>query len=142
MHVCSAEEMEKIAADFARALVPNESGATVVALSGDLGAGKTTFVRGALRALGITEAVTSPTFVIAKTYAPPRGPFGRVVHIDAYRLSGAHELAPVGWNALLPNTHTLIFLEWPEQVPGALPQDTKTVQLTYIDDAARELRIA
>lgn len=141
MLVRSATEMEEEAARFARGLTPNAQQATVVALQGDLGAGKTTFVRGMLRFFGITESVTSPTFVIAKTYSPNVGPFTRIVHIDAYRLHDANELHTIGWDDVLLNPHTLVLLEWPEQVAGALPQESTTVRLSYIDETTREFRV-
>lgn len=141
MLVHGVDALDTEAARFARGLIPRAHGATVVALHGDLGAGKTTFARAVLRAFGVEEGVTSPTFVIAKTYTLKKGSFSRAVHIDAYRLSGAQELGPVGLSEILSDAHTLVLLEWPEQVPGALPKDTITIRLTYIDETTRDLDI-
>jgi len=68
VEVQNGEEMQKIAGEWVQTLRPKENGATVLALSGELGAGKTTFTQGIARGLGVTEQVTSPTFVIQKTY--------------------------------------------------------------------------
>lgn len=85
----------------------------VVLVSGELGAGKTTFVRGALRALGVTEAVTSPTFVIGHLYERAVG--GPLAHLDLYRLEGAGDEDP---GLLDPyfGTEIISFVEWPEMV--------------------------
>ena len=103
----SPEETERAGAELAATLAPG----AVVLVSGDLGAGKTTFVRGALRALGVTEAVTSPTFVVGLLYDGARGP---VAHLDLYRLSGLDDEDP---GLLDPyfGGDTVTFVEWPEQ---------------------------
>src|SRR3712207_5176482 len=103
----SAEETERAGAELAAALEPG----AVVLVSGELGAGKTTFVRGALRALGVTEPVTSPTFVVGVLHDGARGP---VAHLDLYRLSGLDDEDP---GLLDPyfGADTISFVEWPEQ---------------------------
>lgn len=120
-----AEELRELASSFVRALGPRTS-ATVLALSGELGAGKTTFVQAAAAALGVKEAVTSPTFVIEKIYALPtqKGQtFLRFIHIDAYRLKGSHELEVLDWKELIAEPKNLILLEWPERVADIMPAD-------------------
>jgi len=128
----SGEELQSAAADFVRTLAPMPS-ATVVTLSGDLGAGKTTFAQGIAKALGVAEAVTSPTFVIEKVYPIRDAPhsngagelqsgFKRLIHIDAYRLSGAQQLEVLKWDELLKDAGNLIVLEWPEKVAEAIPE--------------------
>lgn len=95
--------------------------ATVLGLEGNLGAGKTTFTKACAAKLGVTEAVTSPTFVIMKQYETTHQTFTRLVHIDAYRLEEEAELTVLGWDTLLQTPQTLILLEWPSQVAGVLP---------------------
>ena len=141
----SAEEMHKTAAEFALRLAPKENRATVVTLAGVLGAGKTTFARGVARAYGIEEDVTSPTFVIEKIYpvkerrvaSNEAGAFERLIHIDAYRLSGARELEALGWKELAQEPGNLIILEWPEQVLDAIPKDAVRVTIQFTDDDNR-----
>ena len=94
----------------------------MVALSGDLGAGKTTFAQGVAQALGVQETVTSPTFVIEKIYKLENAKWQRLIHIDAYRLKGAHELEVLGWKELVADTGNLILIEWPERVAEAIPE--------------------
>ena len=99
----SAEETERAGARLAQGLRPGD----VVLVSGDLGAGKTTFVRGALRALGVTAEITSPTFVIGHLY-------GSFAHLDLYRLQGLGDEDP---GLLDPyfGPDRITFVEWPEQ---------------------------
>ena len=134
--ITGVESMQHYAAEFVGALVRKER-AVVVALRGDLGAGKTTFVQGAARALGIAEPITSPTFVIQKAYQLSGQTFARLVHIDAYRLGGAHELEALAWKETLVDPNSLIFLEWPERVQGAVPADAALLHLRFIDESTR-----
>jgi tRNA threonylcarbamoyladenosine biosynthesis protein TsaE len=123
---------------FVRSLSPRADGATVVALSGDLGAGKTAFVKGVARALGVTEHVTSPTFVIMKIY-PVQGEFKRLVHIDAYRLKGEHHLKVLGWEELVRDPKNLIFVEWPEEAGAAIPKTAVRIAFRYTGDDERTI---
>lgn len=133
----SALEVEEAAARFVRILVPHISGATVVALSGDLGAGKTTFTQAFARLLGVEEAITSPTFVIEKVYALKGQRWQRLVHIDAYRLKSPHELQALGWRELVADPSNLIVIEWPERIEESLPEGVICIRF----DIAGERRI-
>lgn len=129
----------EIAQDMAKSLVPKENSATILALSGDLGAGKTAFVKALARAFGIEEDVTSPTFVIEKVYVPPKGPFTRFIHIDAYRLNGARDLDVLGWKELMQEPSNLILIEWPEKVREAIPLSAVSISLAYVDEFTRAI---
>lgn len=140
--------LEALAAEASRMvyeLSPERDRATLVTLSGELGAGKTAFTRAIAAALGVEEPVTSPTFVIEKIYRLPsehKGrlvPFARLVHIDAYRLESGKELAPLGFDDALRDPSTLMLLEWPEKVAGALPEPTRRIRLVADADGARTL---
>ena len=118
----SAEETEAIAARLAASLRTGD----VVLVSGELGAGKTTFVRGASRALGVEVRVTSPTFTIGHRYA------GRVdvSHLDLYRFRG---LSAAEWGDLEPYFQdAIVFVEWPEAGAGALPTSRARVRLDHV----------
>lgn len=104
----SAGETERLAAGLARALAPGD----VVTLSGELGAGKTTFVRGAARALGVVEPVTSPTFTIAQRYHAA-GRIGYVAHVDLYRISSLEHEDPDLLGDYI-GADTITFVEWPD----------------------------
>ena len=103
---------------------------SVVALHGDLGAGKTTLVRALAIGLGVRDldAVTSPTYALVHEYPTDTG---HVVHADLYRVRRAEELEQLGWHdAIRAARATLV--EWPEQVPGALPREAWHVELAHV----------
>lgn len=107
----------------------------VVAVSGELGAGKTTFVRGAARALGVTGAVASPTFTIGHRHDAPTP----VAHLDLYRLDG---LDPEEWGDLEPYFDgSIAFVEWPEHGAEWLPAPRAAVTLTHVDESHRRISI-
>jgi len=90
--------------------------ALVVGLSGHLGAGKTAYVKAVARILGITEEITSPTFVIMKMYNISYSSWKKLVHIDAYRLEKREELVALQWERVVADPQNLILMEWPENV--------------------------
>jgi tRNA threonylcarbamoyladenosine biosynthesis protein TsaE len=127
----SPEETEALAAQLASRLQVGD----VVAVSGELGAGKTTFVRGAARELGVTEPVSSPTFTIGHRYGAPVP----VAHLDLYRIAG---LDPEEWGDLEPYFDgTIAFVEWPEHGGGWLPPARALVTLGHVDESHRTVRI-
>jgi tRNA threonylcarbamoyladenosine biosynthesis protein TsaE len=129
VRVRSADELRDIATAFLSALTPRADGATIITLSGELGAGKTTFTQALARELGIIENVSSPTFVIEKIYLLTGQRWRRLIHIDAYRLRFAKELVVLGWDELLKDPEDLIVLEWPEKVPELIPAYARRVQI-------------
>lgn len=134
------EEFEEEARSFARGLRPRAKEAVFVTLSGELGAGKTAFVKAVAKELGVSEVVNSPTFVIEKIYLLPAGSrFKRLVHVDAYRLERGAELSPLGLSAALQDAGNLVMLEWPERVQEALPEPSVRLSLTCEPDGSRLL---
>jgi tRNA threonylcarbamoyladenosine biosynthesis protein TsaE len=128
----SPEETEALAARLAATLRVGD----VVAVSGELGAGKTTFVRGAVRALGVAGPVSSPTFTIGHRYEAPVP----VAHLDLYRLAG---LDPEEWGDLEPYFDgTIAFVEWPEHGAAWLPRPRAVVTLSHVDESHRRIRIS
>jgi tRNA threonylcarbamoyladenosine biosynthesis protein TsaE len=123
----SPAETEAIAAQLAGDLAAGD----VVTVSGELGSGKTTFVRGACRALGVTSHVTSPTFTVGHRY--PGNP--DVSHLDLFRFRG---VSAAEWGDLEPYFEDAIcFVEWPEAAAGALPPVLVEVRLSHVDPAHR-----
>ena len=128
----SAAETEEVGARLARELRAGD----LVAVGGELGAGKTTFVRGAARALGVTGPVSSPTFTIGHRYDAPTP----VAHLDLYRLAG---IDAAEWGDLEPYFDgTIAFVEWPEHGGAWLPSPRVTVTLSHVDAARRRVAIA
>lgn len=140
----SPEETQACAHDLVRTLAqrPGIRGtSTIVALQGNLGAGKTVFVKGTARALGVTEEVTSPTFVIEKIYKLREGaPWKQLIHIDAYRLEGEEELRTIGWADIATDPNNLIVVEWPEQVGLGMPERAVWLEFETVDETTRTIR--
>lgn len=125
-------------AAVARALDALGEARAFIALEGDLGAGKTTFARGFLAALGVTGPVRSPTYTLVETY--PAG--GRLVHhLDWYRLAGDDDLDSLGFRDLV-GPGQWVLAEWPERAPAAAAEADVTVALAATADGARSLRLS
>ncbi len=137
----SLEELGACALRVVQCVPAYNDHATVLGLSGDLGAGKTAFTKLLAEHLGVTEHVTSPTFVIQKNYATTDTRFTTLVHIDAYRLASGQELAPLRWQETCATPNTLIIIEWPEQVRDALPDDTITLSFAVTGDTERTITL-
>ncbi len=142
-----AADMDAIAKDFLHLLetLPQQSQATIIGLSGDLGSGKTTFVQAVARALGIAEPVTSPTFVLEKKYSIPptaKSIFTHLVHIDAYRLASPTELVTLGFSDITADSAALIFIEWPERLGDLFPPNTPTLFFNHADETTRTITTA
>ena len=101
--------------------------ATVFAFYGDLGAGKTTLTKEVAKQLGVKERVISPNFVIMKIYKTKDAVFKNLIHIDAYRLKNSEELLKLGWEEMVNDKNNFIIVEWPENVPECLPQDSHKI---------------
>ncbi len=132
IHTTCEQETESAGAVFAAELQPG----AVVAMYGDLGMGKTAFVRGMARGLGITGRVNSPTFTIVNEYLGKTPLF----HFDMYRLGSAEELFEIGWEDYQERCGVCA-VEWSENVEGAFPEHTILVQFSRTGDTSREIRI-
>lgn len=135
--IASIAEMKGFAREFLSTLTPRQGCATVVGLSGDLGSGKTAFVKCLADALGVTEEVLSPTFVIAKFYDLKSQQWERLVHVDAYRLEDSSEIAVVGWERLCADPGVLLLVEWPEQLKERFPKDANRLHFLFVDETTR-----
>src|SRR6266700_262332 len=121
---------------LATALSPMLRPGDVLALGGDLGAGKTTFVQGLAVGLGIAERVTSPSFILMKEYLEGRYP---LIHMDVYRLERMQEVVDLGYDEFLDPSH-IVVVEWGDMVEPLLPKVHLSIQLRYGDtDATREI---
>jgi tRNA threonylcarbamoyladenosine biosynthesis protein TsaE len=128
----SPEETEALAATLAARLAPGD----VVTISGELGSGKTTFVRGACAALGVRERVTSPTYTVGHRY---HGELGTVSHLDLYRFEG---VSAAEWGDLEPYfDDSIAFVEWPEAGAGVLPPPRFAVSLRHAGGRRRKVSI-
>lgn len=144
MRIHTLFEFRQAAAEFALGLKPLPNRATVVGLYGDLGAGKTTFVQAAARALGISETLTSPTFLIFRSYQLPVtcSNYSSLVHVDAYRLKNSEELRGLGFADLLADPANLIFVEWADRVADAMPPNHHKLFFEFVDENTRMIKLA
>lgn len=130
----SVKQTMQIAADFAAQLSPGD----VVALDGELGAGKTQFARGIVRGLGgDTSAVSSPTFVLLNIYDTPRG---KVYHLDAYRITSSEDLEAIGFEELL-DQGGYVLVEWWQKVRDLIPRKHWTIRLNTTSARVRRIEI-
>tara|TARA_B100000508_G_scaffold141049_1_gene145606 strand:- start:1334 stop:1798 length:465 start_codon:yes stop_codon:yes gene_type:complete len=139
--VTKPEEFNKIFPEiFDRAFV--SSGAVVVTLTGDLGAGKTTFTQQLAAYLNISETVVSPTFGIMKSYEISENEdFDQLIHIDAYRIEDISETEPLRFTELFKQPRTLICVEWPEQIQPILPEEVISVSITITENEERTVTV-
>lgn len=141
----NVEETAEIARDFSAKLKLKEKEATVVGLYGELGSGKTTFMKYLADYFGVRDTIQSPTFVIEKIYdltssslkvsqslnGPSPSPcegggkrnktFEKLIHIDAYRIEKGEEMINLGWQEIISDPKNLICVEWPERIAGIMP---------------------
>lgn len=127
--------------DVARDVAQRLSGGDLVTLTGELGAGKTTFVQGLLHALGAEGPFTSPTFTIVRTYELPESASARardiatLFHIDAYRIT-EDAILDIGWREMIANSQAVTLVEWPERIADVIPPHAKKITLRILDDVA------
>ncbi|MCX6720837.1 MAG: tRNA (adenosine(37)-N6)-threonylcarbamoyltransferase complex ATPase subunit type 1 TsaE [Candidatus Staskawiczbacteria bacterium] len=138
----SAKQTQKLGENLAEeilATVP-QKGAVVLALFGNLGGGKTTFLQGFAKGLGIKDKILSPTFVIQKRFEVPGFRFKDFYHIDCYRLKDEKDAAELGLKDILKDARNIIAIEWPERIKKVLPKNIIKIDFKFIDDKTRKIK--
>jgi tRNA threonylcarbamoyl adenosine modification protein YjeE len=138
MILTSVEETQKFAKDFLGQLKDK----SVIALEGSLGAGKTTFVQGLAKSLGIKRRVLSPTFVFLRSYKLENQPFQVFHHFDLYRCQTLEEVKSTGLEEILLDKNCLVAIEWPEIAKEILPENTVWLKFKKIDENTRKIEIS
>ena len=130
------KQTKKLAQSFAKLLVGGE----VILLNGDLGAGKTTFTKFVLQALGVKDNITSPTFTLMREYKTKRF---NIYHFDMYRLSDANEATALGFEEYLysEDKSSIVFVEWAENIKDILKGNFIKINIKLIDDNKRKFEI-
>lgn len=126
------DDIERAATDFA-ALTAN---ARVIAFYGQMGAGKTTFIKALCEAKGVTDTITSPTFALVNEYTDGKG--SPIYHFDFYRIKRIDEVYDLGYEDYFYSGN-LCLLEWPELIEQILPEDAVKVTIAVMDDGSRTL---
>lgn len=138
--VRSVEELRAFAERVSKEISPaRNGGAAVIALIGELGAGKTTFTQAFANAFGITETVTSPTFVVMKRYPIRNERFNTLVHVDLYRIDDVSELVPLRFAEEMANPKNLVVVEWPERAPGMIPVGAVPISIAVGSNETRTI---
>ncbi len=131
----STEETKKLAEQLVLKIKPK----SIIALYGDLGSGKTTFVKYLVGALGSKSRVQSPTFVLIKTYKTEYNGIQRVNHIDLYRITNTKEMENLDIEELIKEPHSIILIEWPEIAENILPASTIKIHFEYVRENTRKI---
>jgi len=130
---------------FAEKLARNMHGGEVICLYGDLGYGKTTFIQGFARGLGLEGRIISPTFIIMRSYQANSkfqdSRFKNFYHIDLYRINTEQEIIDLGLFELLNNSENIIVIEWPEKMGKLLPKNRIDIIFEYLDEDKRKIVI-
>lgn len=130
-------ETKQLAADFAK----NLRGGEVIFLTGDLGSGKTTFVRGVAESFGFRDPVRSPSFTIVNRYHISHGDIKQILHIDFYRIDDPSEIVPLALEEEFGRTDTVSFIEWPEKANGLVPEPVYEI-LFFTDGEAHHINLS
>jgi len=136
----SAQETKRLGRLFGeeiRRTTFKRKGALVLALVGTLGSGKTTFTQGLAKGLGARGRIASPTFILARIHRMSGPHFFRFVHMDAYRLSSARDLPPLGFRELLSDSKTILLVEWADRIRPALPKGTVFIRASHLSSEHR-----
>ena len=140
----SSLQTKKIGEELARKILkegPKKKKAQVLALSGELGGGKTTFLQGFAKGVGVKKKILSPTFVIMKSFKLEGPSFNTFYHLDCYRIKKAKELFVLGFEEILSNPKNIIAIEWAERVQKLLPKNSKLITFKFYNKKEREIII-
>ena len=125
-------------AEFATKISEMETPGTVIALYGNLGAGKTVFSRAFAKAIGVTEAVSSPTYTIVQEYKLD-GALSYLYHLDLYRINNSRDALAFAVDEFLSDSNSYALLEWPERIEDILPPDTVKIMIEHQEDGTRKI---
>ena len=139
----SESETEKLGKNLAREILKSslKKEAVIIGLKGELGGGKTTFLKGFARSLGIKEKITSPTFVIMKRFSIPSSKFQNFYHFDCYRVRKAEEILNLEFKEIISNPKNIVCLEWAGKVKTILPKEIIWIDFNFKDKNKREIII-
>lgn len=129
---------EKLATDFLRGLVKNR----FIALYGDLGSGKTTFVQGLAKGLGIKKRILSPTFILMREYQVGiKDKVDRLYHVDLYRIENEKDIEGLGLSEIWSEQNNILIIEWPEKIEKILPKERINIYFEYLTENERKIKI-
>ena len=132
----NTQQMQKMGKDLAERIIKEDNKeALIIGLEGELGSGKTTFIQGLAKGLGIEELITSPTFVIMKKYDFSKG---KLYHIDCYRID-LKDLIELDFKEIINNPKNIVVIEWAEKIKDILPNNVIWMKFEYLDKNKRKV---
>jgi len=139
-------ETKEIGRKFARKILREKKtkGAKIISLEGELGGGKTTFLKGFAQTLEIKEMIKSPSFVIMKKYKLPtikKSSYKYFYHIDCFRIKKPKEILSIGWKKEISDSRNIIVVEWGDKIKDLLPKDYKKIRFLYLCENKRKIKI-
>lgn len=136
----SRSQTKKLGESLAKKILKTKPSkkAIVLGLVGDLGGGKTSFLQGFARGLGIKEKILSPTFVLMKRFSIKRKTF---IHIDCYRFKGCKDLLELGFKNFISGSDNIIAVEWADKVKGIMPKNSIWMKFEFINNTTRKIEI-
>lgn len=139
----SALETKKAATEMAKQILgckPKKK-AFLIGLVGDLGGGKTTFVQGLAKGLGIKDKILSPTFVIMRKFKVSNSKFQAFYHVDCYRTEKSKEILSLGFGKIIQNPENIVAVEWADKVKNILPKTTTWINFDFVNNKKRKITI-
>ena len=131
-------QTEKIGEDFAKEIIKEKKEGIFIALKGDLGAGKTTFLKGFAKGLKIEETITSPTFIIFKSFKIPNRE-GLLFHFDCYRIEKEKEILNLGFEEIIKDKKNIVVVEWPEKIKKVIPKKHILIDFKLVSEDKRKI---
>jgi len=143
----NSSQTKKLGENLAKKIIKlsQKKGALIIALSGDLGAGKTTFVQGLAKGLEIKEKITSPTFVLMKKFQIRKNlrldsqKFASFFHIDCYRIQRPEEILNIGFKEIISNSQNIVVIEWSEKIEEILPKNNIKIKFDFMGQNTRKI---
>ena len=137
----NAKETMGLGEESAQKVLETRSGerAAVLGLIGNLGGGKTTFLHGFAKGLGIKEKVNSPTFIIMRRYKMQDTRYKNFYHLDCYRLNKPREILDLGWKEIIENPKNIVAVEWAGKMKKIMPQETIWLNFEFVNDKTRKI---
>jgi len=132
----SSVQTKKLGQKFAKEILAKKSKkkSFIIGLKGELGGGKTTFIQGFAKGLGIKEKILSPTFVIIKK-------FNNFYHIDCYRIQESKELLDLGFQEIISNPENIVAIEWADKIKEIMPKNILWIKFKFVDEKTRKITI-
>lgn len=139
----SSSQTKKIAENLARCILqkPLTKKALILTLDGELGSGKTTFLQGFAKGLGLKQKILSPTFIIMQKFPISNFQFSNFYHIDCYRIKKPKEILELGFKEICNNPQNIIAIEWAEKIYPILPKDIIEIQFNFVSKNIRQINI-